>query len=190
MERVACLSRQLYRAVDKATQMMDQFLDACTPENKTTGHAEAALWSMIDSGELSYSEANKAYQGFHKLLPHDPTSVLLQIRAKAQGTIEPYTVKPFPILDPFVGCGRTLDLLTRNTSAVPYGIELDGYRAKEAKERLQRGKVVHTGYETIIIKGDGDKPDVLVDVKKNHRIIRRSNSDWGNRKSEHTHQNT
>ncbi|MEQ6359534.1 DUF6094 domain-containing protein [Thermoanaerobacter thermohydrosulfuricus] len=58
----------------------------------------------------------------------------------------------FSMLDPCCGCGTALQKLAEGTKGVTYGIELDGERYKEAKEKLHR--VAKGGYEIATVSNE------------------------------------
>jgi predicted RNA methylase len=47
-----------------------------------------------------------------------------------------FTADPASVLDPCVGTGAALCVLTEGAAARRYGVELDSYRAAEARQRL------------------------------------------------------
>lgn len=62
-----------------------------------------------------------------------PSVVIDQIKSLLK-----YPDKKFPVLDPCCGIGEALYHLTKNSKAITHGIELDGLRAKQARNYIHK----------------------------------------------------
>ena len=58
------------------------------------------------------------------------------VRIPADSQIHPFPTQPASAIDPCVGDGVAFEVITNGAEVLRYGIELDGFRAEQARQRI------------------------------------------------------